>query len=43
VVAKNGEIKALGGGLVLEQDDEIVAITPPDKETLLWRALTGGA
>jgi trk system potassium uptake protein TrkA len=43
VVAKNGEIKALGTGLVLEQDDEVVAITPPDKETLLWRALTGGA
>jgi trk system potassium uptake protein TrkA len=42
VVAKNGEIKALGTGLVLEQDDDVVAITPPDKEALLWRALTGG-
>jgi trk system potassium uptake protein len=43
VVDKNGEIKSLGDDLQLEQDDEIVAITPPDKETQLWKALTGGA
>jgi trk system potassium uptake protein TrkA len=43
VVAKNGEIKSIGADLLLQQDDEVVAITPPDKETQLWRALTGGA
>ena len=43
VVAKNGEIKSVGENFQLEQDDEVVAITPPDKETLLWKALTGGA
>lgn len=43
VVAKNGEIRMLEDGLRLEQDDEVIAITPPDKETLLWKALTGGA
>lgn len=42
VVAKNGEIKVVDDRLQLEQGDEIVAITPPDKETLLWKALTGG-
>jgi trk system potassium uptake protein len=43
VVTKQGEIKSVDDDLLLEQDDEIVAITPPDKETQLWRALTGGA
>jgi trk system potassium uptake protein len=42
VVTKDGEIKMMGDELLLEQDDEVVAITPPDRAALLWKALTGG-
>jgi trk system potassium uptake protein TrkA len=42
VVAKNGELRPVVGGLQLEVGDEIVAITPPEKEDQLWKALTGG-
>ncbi len=43
VVSKQGEVRAVGDGLRLEPDDEVIAITPPEKEDELWRALTGGA
>ena len=42
VVNKNGELRPVDGDLLLEADDEVVAITPPDKEDQLWKALTGG-
>ena len=43
VVGKNGELRTIGHDLLLEAGDEIVAITPPEKEDQLWKALTGGA
>ena len=43
VVAKNGEIRKVADDLQLQADDQVVAITPPDKENELWRSLTGSA
>lgn len=43
VVGKNGELRPAGDDAPLQEDDEVVAITPPDKEKQLWQALTGGA
>jgi trk system potassium uptake protein TrkA len=43
VVGKNGELRTIDPDLELQEGDEIVAITPPEKEDLLWKALTGGA
>jgi trk system potassium uptake protein TrkA len=43
VVAKNGELRPIADDLLLQEDDEVVAITSPDKEDQLWRALTGSA
>ncbi len=43
VVGKDGELRSVNDHSPLQEDDEVVAITPPDKEKQLWRALTGGA
>ena len=43
VVGKDGELRSVDDHSPLQEDDEVVAITPPDKEKQLWRALTGGA
>ena len=42
VIGKNGELRPVADELQLEADDEVVAITPPEKEALVWQALTGG-
>lgn len=43
VVTKNGEIRKVTDDLQLQADDQVVAITPPDREGDLWRTLTGSA
>lgn len=43
VVSKQGEVRTVNDDLRLDANDEIVAITPPEKEDELWRILTGGA
>ena len=43
VVAKNGEVRRVEPGLLIEAEDQVVAITPPEKEDQLWKTLTGGA
>ena len=43
VIGKDGQLRTIGDGLRLEAGDEVVAITPPEQEDELWRALTGGA
>ncbi len=43
VIGKDGQLRPIRDDLRLEADDEVVAITPPEKEDALWRALTGGA
>ena len=43
VVSREGELRSLGECPPLEAHDEVVAITPPDREGALWQALTGGA
>ena len=42
VISKNGELRSGASNPELSPDDEIVAITPPEKEAQLWKALTGG-
>ncbi len=42
VIGKNGELRPVEEGVLLEADDQVVAITPPEKEEVLWKALTGG-
>lgn len=41
VVAKNGEIRKVADDLQIQGDDQVVAITPPEREGELWRTLTG--
>ena len=41
VIGRDGLPRAIAGGLLLEAGDEVIAITPPEKEDELWRALTG--
>ena len=43
VIGRDGEVRTIRDGLRLEAGDEVLAITPPEKEDQLWRALTGGA
>lgn len=43
IVGKDGALRSADNSVELREDDEVVAITPPDKEQQLWRALTGGA
>ena len=43
VVRKNGDLQPALADPEISPDDEIVAITPPEKEDDLWRALTGEA
>ena len=43
VVSKHGEVRTVSDDLRLEPEDEVIAITPPEKEDDLWRVLTGGA
>lgn len=43
VVRKNGDLQPALADPEIAQGDEIVAITPPEKEDDLWRALTGEA
>ena len=43
VIGKDGQLRTITDGLRLEAGDEVVAITPPEQEDELWRALTGGA
>ncbi len=43
VIGKDGQPRTIGGGLRLQAGDEVLAITPPEQEDELWRALTGGA
>ncbi|MDA1035390.1 MAG: TrkA family potassium uptake protein [Chloroflexi bacterium] len=43
IVSKDGELRSVSDSSPLQEDDEIVAITPPDKEQQLWVTLTGGA
>ena len=38
-----GQLRPIRDDLRLEANDEVVAITPPESEDALWRALTGGA
>ena len=42
VVSKHGEVRTVTDDLRLAPDDEVVAITPPEKEEELWKVLTGG-
>ena len=42
VIGKDGQLRTISEGLHLEAGDEVVAITPPEQEDELWRALTGG-
>ena len=42
VIGKDGQPRTIGDGLRLEAGDEVLAITPPEQEHELWRALTGG-
>ena len=42
VIGRDGEVRTIRDGLRLEAGDEVLAITPPEKEAQLWRALTGG-
>ena len=41
-IGKDGQLRTISEGLRLEAGDEVVAITPPEQEDELWRALTGG-
>ena len=43
VVGKNGELRRIEDDMQLQAGDEVVAITPSEKENQLWRALTGSA
>ena len=43
VIQKNGDLQPALADPEIAPDDEIVAITPPEKEDELWRALTGEA
>ena len=42
VVTHDGELRPGDRNLTLAEDDEIIAITPPEQERPLWQALTGG-
>ncbi len=42
VIGKDGQLRTITDGLRLEAGDQVVAITPPEQEEELWRALTGG-
>ena len=42
VIGKDGQPRTISNGLRLEAGDEVLAITPPEQEGELWRALTGG-
>ena len=42
VIGRDGQPRTIGDGLRLEAGDEVLAITPPEQEDELWRALTGG-
>ncbi len=43
VIGKDGLPRTIGDGLRLQAGDEVLALTLPEQEDELWRALTGGA
>lgn len=43
VIGKNGELRPIAGDPELSAEDEVVAITPPEREAQLALALTGGS
>lgn len=42
-LVREGQVRDMADDLLLEADDEVVVITPPDQEEHLWQALTRGA
>lgn len=40
VIGKNGQLRPLNGDLHIQADDDVVAITTPDREAALWETLT---